>query len=154
MDIRQTLQQLREADLEISILEDARAAAWAQATRTTTDPTQSGVRTRSDPHRFDALAALDDELTRRVNELAAAKTAAVQMIYSLDNPKYREVMTAYYIDCRTPEGTRKTWEMVAAELFCSFGNAMVTHRKALAALENSYPGGAPAGAVQSGHGGY
>ena len=150
MTVKQALNQLREADREISILESARAEAWAQATRATTAPVQSGIRTENDPHRFDELAVLGDELSRKINDLAAAKTAAVRIIYSLDDPRYREVLAAYYIDCRTPTGQRKTWDVVADELCLSLRCVMRSYGLALNALAELYPGEAPCPVVHSG----
>lgn len=135
MTVKQELAQLREADLEIAILENTRAAAFAQATRATVTPTDTGIKSQIDPHRFDGLAILDDELVRRINALAAAKTNTVKRIYQLEKPRYREILTAYYINSRTPEGKRKTWEDVQEELFLSWSSLMQDHRNALLTLE-------------------
>ena len=150
MTVKETLQQLREVDQEISILENARAAAWDQATRATITPGQSGIKSRPDPHRFDNLAVLEDELSRKINALAAAKAAAVRMIYSLDNPRHREILSAYFIDHRMKDGKRKTWEAVADELHFSWSSLMQSYRDSLDALAALYPEGVPCPAVHSG----
>lgn len=150
MTVKQTLDQLRETDKEISILESARAEAWDQATRATTAPMQSGIRTKTDPHRFDAVVVLGDELARKINDLAAAKTEAVRMIYSLDDQRARTVLAAYYIDSRTEAGRRKTWDDVAGELFLTLRTVMRYSGAAFRALAELYPEGAPRPAVHAG----
>ena len=150
MTVKQALDQLREADREISVLENARAAAWDQATRAITSHVQSGIRPETDPHRFDDLVVFGDEICKKINALAAAKTAAIKMIYRLDDPRLREVLAAYYIDSRTPTGQRKTWDAVADELCLSLRNVMRFRGLALGSLAELYPGEAPCPAVQSG----
>lgn len=150
MTVSQALYQLREADREISILESARAEAWAQATRATSAPVKSGIRIETDPHRFDNLVILGEELGQKINALSAAKATAVRIIYSLDDPRFREVLAAYFIDGRTPTGQRKTWDTVADELCLSLRSVKRYYRSALAALVELYPGAVSCSEVQSG----
>ena len=135
MTAAEWLSQVREVDDEVRILRRSMFDAWAQATSTT--PTLDGVAVQhsSDPHRFDGVAELDEAIYDRIRELSAMKAQAVRVIAALPDPRQRQVLTAYYIDCRTRDGVRKTWEMVAVELSLSWRQLMYCKKAALRAVE-------------------
>ena len=63
------------------------------------------------------------------------KAQAVRVISLLPDPRQRQVLMAYYVDCRTKDGRKKTWEMVCVELSLSWRQLMYTRRTALDAVE-------------------
>lgn len=135
MTAKQWLSQVREADEEIQILRRSMFDAWLQAVKTT--PTLDGVvvQRSTDPHRFDGIAELDEAIYDRIRELSAMKAEAVRVIARLPDPAQRKALTAYYVDCRTTDGRRKTWEMVAVELSYSWSRLMEIRSAAMAALD-------------------
>ena len=136
MTAKEWLTQVREADEEIQILRRSMFDAWLQAVKTT--PTLDGVVVQhsADPHRFDGIAELDEAIYDRIRELSAMKARAVRVIAMLSDPRQRQVLTAYYVDCRTRDGRRKTWEMVAVDLSLSWRQLMYCRNAALQAVEN------------------
>ena len=135
MTAQEWLNQVREVDDEIRILRRSMLDAWALATSTT--PTLDGVAVQhsADPHRFDGVAELDEAIYDRIRELSAMKAQAVRVIAALPDPRQRQVLTAYYVDCRTKDGARKTWEMVCVELSLSWRQLMYCRQAALRAVE-------------------
>lgn len=138
MNAQEWLQQVRAADDEIQILRRSMFDAYALATSTTAPVDGVVVQHSADPHRFDGIAELDEAIYDRIRDLSAMKAQAVRTIARLDDPRQRQVLTAYYIDCRTKDGQRKTWEMVAVELFMSWGSLMNTRKAALDAVDKIF----------------
>ena len=138
MNAQEWLQQVRAADDEIQILRRSMFDAYAQATSTTAPVDGVVVQHSADPHRFDGIAELDEAIYDRIRDLSAMKAQAVRTIARLPDPRQRQVLTAYYIDCRTKDGLRKTWEMVAVELFMSGGSLMNTRKAALDAVDKIF----------------
>ena len=138
MNAQEWLQQVRAADDEIQILRRSMFDAYAQATSTTAPVDGVVVQHSADPHRFDGIAELDEAIYDRIRDLSAMKAQAVRTIARLPDPRQRQVLTAYYIDCRTKDGLRKTWEIVAVELFMSWGSLMNTRKAALDAVDKIF----------------
>ena len=138
MNAQEWLQQVRAADDEIQILRRSMFDAYAQATSTTAPLDGVVVQHSADPHRFDGIAELDEAIYDRIRDLSAMKAQAVRTIARLPDPRQRQVLTAYYIDCRTKDGLRKTWEIVAVELFMSWGSLMNTRKAALDAVDKIF----------------
>ena len=129
------LEQAREADEEILLLRRSMYDAWLLATNTTPRLDGIGVQSSPDPHRFDSVAELDEAIYDRVRELSALKARAVRAIASLQDPRQRQVLTAYYVDCRRPDGRRKTWEMVCVELSLSWRQLMYARTLAMEGVQ-------------------
>ena len=136
MNAHEWLSQVREVDDEILVLRRSMFNAWALATSTTPSLDGVAVQTSHDPHKFDGVAELDETIYDRIRELSALKAKAVRVISGLEDPRQRKVLMAYYVDCRLPEsGRKKTWEMVAVELYMSWGCLMDTKKAALCAVD-------------------
>ena len=129
------LQQVREADEEIQILRRSMYDAWLNATKTTPSLDGVGVKSASDPHKYDLIAELDEAIADRIRELSGMKAQAVRLIATLTDPRQRKVLSSYYVDSRAADGRRKTWEMVAVELSYSWSRMMEIRAQALAALD-------------------
>jgi len=135
MTAQEWLNQVREVDDEIKVLRRSMFDAWAQATSTTPSLDGVAVQHSPDPHKFDGVAELDEAISDRIQELSAMKAQAVRIIALLSDPRQRQVLTAYYVDCRTRDGVRKTWEMVCVELSLSWRQLMYSRQAALQAVE-------------------
>ena len=135
MTVQEWLAQVRAADEEIKLLRRSMFDAWMQAVRTTPSLDGLGVQNNADPHRFDGIAELDEAIYERIRDLSALKAQAVRIIALLPDPRQRQVLISYYVDCRTNDGRRKTWEMVAVELSISWRQLMYARKSALEAVE-------------------
>lgn len=135
MTAAEWLTQIRAADDEILVLRRSMYDAWVNLTGSTPWLDGIGAQNSPDPHRFDGVAELDEAIHDRIRELSAMKAHAVRVIAQLPDPRQRQVLTAYYVDCRREDGRKKTWEMVAVELNISWRQLMYARSGALDAVE-------------------
>ena len=134
MDAKQWLESVRHVDDEVAVLRRSMFDAYALVTSGVAQ--LEGVRTSGspDPHKFDRIAILDEAVYDRIQELSALKAQAVNVISKLADPRQRQVLLAYYVDSRTADGRKKTWEMVCVELSLSWRQLMYTRSAALQAV--------------------
>lgn len=135
MTAKEWLEQVREADEEIERLRHAVLDTWLQLTRTTPSFTAAAVQSTPEPHRYDAVAILDEAVYDRIRDLSAMKAQAVRVICALPDPRQRQVLLAYYVDCRDRFGEKKTWEAVAVEVHMAYPTLFRIRGAALAALD-------------------
>ena len=136
MSARELLEQVRYIDDEVAELRELRASVWDDLTSTTARLSQVAVFGSSDPHRLDAAAKLAGDVDAKLHELAEAKRAALCVINRLDDSRQRAVLLAYYVNCRTRDGRRKTWEDVAGDLRYSLRQVHRLRDDGLAAVES------------------
>lgn len=135
MDAKQWLEAVRHVDDEVAVLRRSMFDAYALATSGVAQLDGVRAQTSLDPHKFDRIAILDEAVYDRIQELCAMKAQAVNVITKLDDPRQRQVLLAYYVDSRTADGRKKTWEMVCVELSYSWSRLMEIRSAALAAIE-------------------
>lgn len=135
MDAKQWLEAVRHVDDEVAVLRRSMFDAYALATSGVAQLDGVRAQTSLDPHKFDRIAILDEAVYDRIQELCALKAQAVNVITKLDDPRQRQVLLAYYVDSRTADGRKKTWEMVCVELSLSWRQLMYTRSSALQAVE-------------------
>lgn len=111
---------------EIVALREARRQAYDYATRVTAS-FGTGRQRSPDPHRFDRMAELDNLIGQKVDELTAAKTAILNAVYLLDDPRQRTVLIEHYI-------TGTCFEAVAFKMGYEVRQIFRIHRAALAEL--------------------
>ena len=70
-----------------------------------------------DPHKFDRLVALEDEIDKRVDDLIQVKQEILEMITLIPDRNQRIVLTSYYLNM-------KTWEQIAVDMHYSYDNIM------------------------------
>ena len=133
---KEILEQVRSIDDEVAQLRSLRSSTWDMLTSTTGRITGDAVRGTANPHRMDAAAALAGDIDAKLRELAEARRAALGVVNSLGDSRQRAVLLAYYVNCRAPDGGRKTWEMVAVELHLSWRSLMRARAAAMAAVES------------------
>lgn len=136
LSARELLEQVRYIDDEVAELRELRASVWDDLTSTTARLSQVAVFGSSDPHRLDAAAKLAGDVDAKLHELAEAKRAALGVISRLDDSRQRSVLLAYYVNCRTRDGRRKTWEDVAEALRYSLRQVHRLRDDGLAAVES------------------
>lgn len=135
MGARELLEQVREADEEIALLQRSVYDTWVRLTSTTASPDGAPVQRSADPHRMDAIGEMDDAVCQRIRELSAMKARAVRLIGALPSPSQRRVLIAYYLDGVDRLGRRKTWEGVAYELGYSLRRVQQLQAQGLEAVE-------------------
>ena len=124
--VKNSLSQAYWITGEIETLREARRQAYDYATRVTAS-FGTGRQRSPDPHRFDRMAELDGLIGQKVDELTAAKTAIINTVYSLDDPRQRTVLIEHYI-------TGTCFEDVASKMGYEVRQIFRIHRAALAEL--------------------
>lgn len=135
MTAKAWLEEVRHVDDEVAVLRRSMFDAYAMATSATSRLSEAKAQTSPDPHKFDRIAILDEAIYDRIAELSAMKAKAVKVISSLEDPRQRQVLLAYYVDSRTSDGVKKTWEMVCVELSYSWSRLHEIRSAAIAALD-------------------
>ena len=88
-----------------------------------------------DPHRFDRLAILEDSINAEIDRLYEIKLEILDVIKRLDDMRYREVLTKYYINM-------KSFEQIAVDMNYSYVHITRLHGWALKAAEKVMGGDA------------
>ena len=135
MTIQEQLMDIRDADAEIETLRLSMFDAWLQATRITAELDGISVQSTPEPHKYDTIAILDSAIGDRLRRLNAQRARAIELIGDAPTSLQRQVLMAYYVDCRAADGRRKTWDMVAAQLHLSARQAQRVASDAITALE-------------------
>jgi pyruvate-formate lyase len=98
---------------------------------------QNSERVQSTPN-FDKIGttyAKIDEMERNldklIDEYTDEKNKIIGMIDKMENETYYEILFARYIE-------KKTFEVIATEIHCSYRNATRLHGKALKAFDEKY----------------
>lgn len=135
MTAKEWLEAVRHVDDEVAVLRRSMFDAYSQLTSGVAQMNAAPVHGSPDPHKFDRVAILDEAIYDRIAELSAMKAQAVNVISRLADPRQRQVLLAYYVDSRTADGRKKTWEMVCVELSLSWRQLMYSRSAALTAVE-------------------
>lgn len=128
------LASARAADDELSVLLQTRQAVWTQATNVTSEISAVPKPGSPEVHRFDSLAALDEEIVSRIEQLNELRARVFREISTLRDPTQRAVLTAYYVTVRNVNGKKVTWEDVADGVRYSLVQVKRVRDAALAAL--------------------
>ena len=129
MTAKQWLGRARNIDHEIDNLIREKQRAKDRLTKITQSYESDGAQMTKDPHKFDRLAELENEIDQQVDELIETKREIMAVIKQLPDRRQRLVLMSYYID-------GKTWEQTAVDLHYSYMHVMRLHGYALKDVEN------------------
>ena len=127
MTTKQWLARGQGAEQEISRLGETREAVQARLT-SAVGTFREGHNESPDPHKFDHLIELDDEIRRQCDNLAKASAEITAAIYKLPDRRYREILLLRYV-------TGETWDDIAADLCYSRRHVTKLHDAAIKAIE-------------------
>ena len=129
MTTKEWLRRARYIDREISSLLEARQVALARAVSATAAPQKICVKSSGGGGGLpDVYIMLEDKINQRIDELLTAKSEILEVISRVDNATYRQLLTEYYINC-------KTWEQVAVQMDYGWRQVMRMHGRALQEVE-------------------
>lgn len=128
MNSKTWLNRARNIDREIDGLIRARDETRAKCMSITQSLSGSIVQSTKDPHKFDRLVELENEIDRRIDELLRVKAEIVLGISKLTDGRMREVLTARYI-----EGL--TFEEISVRIRYSYKQTCRLHGRALMMME-------------------
>lgn len=128
MTAKQWLGRARNIDHEIDNLIREKQRAKDRLTKITQSYESDGAQMTKDPHKFDRLAELENEIDQQVDELVETKREIMAVIQRLKNRPQRMALQDYYI-------AMMTWEETAVDLHYSFQGVMQLRKRAIAEVE-------------------
>lgn len=128
MNAKQWLGRGRWIEREIAALMKTRDETRDRLTHITQSYDGDGAQSTKDPHKFDALLEMEDQLDKAIDKLYRTKNEILAVIEQLDDSRERIALRAYYIDM-------KTWEEVAVELHYAWQQTMRIRKSAIAHVE-------------------
>ena len=96
-DVKKFLGKTFEIERGIHILETALEREKTRSERITRDYSGLGVHSSRDPHGFDGIVILEDEIRSHIDKLARVKAEIISAIESLENPVHRQILLLPYI---------------------------------------------------------
>ena len=111
-------------DREINALQRMLDDTRLMVISTTANLQGVSVQSTKDPHKYDRLLELDDEINTRVDELVAIKLEIERVVRRVDDSRYRTLLIERYTSF-------KTWEQIAVDMSYSFRRIMELHEEAL-----------------------
>lgn len=128
MNAKQWLSRARNIDREIDGLMRTRDETRARVMSITQSLTGEVVQSTKDPHKFDRLVELENEIDKRIDELLLVKKEIENGISVLSNGTYRELLRRRYL-----QGL--TFEQIAVEMNYSWRHVCTLHGRALLMME-------------------
>jgi uncharacterized protein YdcH (DUF465 family) len=128
MTAKQWLGRARNIDREIDNLIREKQRTKDRLTKITQSYESDGAQMTKDPHKFDRLAELENEIDQQVDELVETKREIIAVIQRLKNRPQRMALQDYYI-------AMMTWEETAVDLHYSFQGVMQLRKRAIAEVE-------------------
>lgn len=118
----------RRLDAHITSLLATRDRLWESLTSTTARYTGDIVDSTKDPHKSDALVAMEDMIDREVDRLYSTKREILEVVLRLKDTRYQDVLMKRYVDI-------KSWEQTAVEMNYTYRRVTQLHGEALKAAE-------------------
>ena len=113
MNAKQWLSRARFIDREIAMLQKTKEETRDNLTKITQSYESDGAQTTKDPHKYDRLVELENEIDQKVDELIDTKREIMNVIFKVEDRNQRQVLISYYI-------RMKTLEKIAVEMNYSF----------------------------------
>ena len=124
MTTKEWLSRATNIDKEIGRLLRERRTAWDRAVSVTSRLNANNVSGTKDPHKYDALAAYENLIDAKVDELYAIKQEIMAAINNVQDSTLRALLTEKYIN-------GKKWEQIAVDLNYSWRQIIRLHGRAL-----------------------
>lgn len=124
MTTKQWLSRARSIDSEIDTLLVSYAETKARLTNITQQITGDPVQATKDPHKYDAIVALSQQIDAKVDELVEAKKEIADAILKLSKRNHREVLMRRYVG-------GESWSEIAEGLNYSLRAVYKIHGRAL-----------------------
>lgn len=127
MTAKQYLRRIRELDTDVSRTLEQIEILHAQVTKTTTTLSDMPRGSGDQGKNAETIAKIMDlkrGLRDKINEHIDLKAKAIKQIECLEDCRYRQVLTHYYIN-------KKTWEQTAVAINYSYRSVHYLHGQAL-----------------------
>ena len=127
-EVKQWLWRARGIDNEIRALQEIRDHEFERVTAISAKLTGMPATVSKDPHKYDRLAELNDQIEQLSEKLTATKKEILARIYRLEDSRHRTVMVLYYVDCLSIE-------QISAKMHYSINNVFKLKRAAISAMK-------------------
>lgn len=128
MTAKQYLSRAWAIDARIDSLMETKRNLYDRLVNTTVNYNNDGTQATADPHKFDSLSVIEDEIDRMIDQMITIKTETLAVIYKLNDWKLCEVMKRRYIDMQT-------FEQIAYNMGYGWRHVMRLHKKGLQEIE-------------------
>lgn len=128
MTAKQILSKGRWLDREINSLIKTRDETKDRLTHITQNYDGDGAQSTKDPHKFDKLVELEDQINGMIDDLVDQKMLSLNLISHLDDSRERMILKLYYVDFLS-------WEQTAVSANLSWTHTMRLRKSALAKLD-------------------
>lgn len=128
MTAKQILSKGRWLDREINSLIKTRDETKDRLTHITQNYDGDGAQSTKDPHKFDKLVELEDQINGMIDDLVDQKMLSLNLISHLDDSRERMILKLYYVDFLS-------WEQVAVSANLSWTHTMRLRKSALSKLD-------------------
>lgn len=128
MTAKQFLSKGRWLDREINSLIKTRDETKDKLTHITQNYESDGAQSTKDPHKFDKLVELEDQINRMIDELVDQKMILLNALAKLEDGRERMILKLYYVDMLT-------WEKVAVSCDLSWRHIMRLRKSAYKHIE-------------------
>lgn len=118
----------RRLDEHIKSLMETRDKLYADMTSMTARYTGDVVDGTKDPHKYDALAVMEDMIDREVDRLYSIRMEIIAVTLRMADTRYRDLLNKRYL-------SNETWEQIAVEMHYSYMHVCRMHGEALKAAE-------------------
>lgn len=115
-------------DDEINTLLNVRRSLSDQLTSITQNYNSDGSQSTKDPHKFDRLAEIDDDIDQRIANLAEIRMEIIRCINQVEDCRYRQILMGRYI-------AGWTWEQIAVSIHYSYKQTIRLYGYALMSIE-------------------
>ena len=113
MNAKQWLSRARFIDREIALLQKTKEETRDSLTKITQSYESDGAQMTKDPHKYDRLVELENEIDQKIDELIDTKQEIMNVIFKVEDRNQRQVLISYYI-------RMMTLEKIAVEMNYSF----------------------------------
>lgn len=127
MTTKQWLNRAIRLDREIDNLLKVQAMLRERATSITQSYSGDVAQATKDPHKFDALVAINDKIDQQIDKLSLVREEIMDTINRVEDSRYRQILTGRYI-------AGWTWERIAVEIHYSYKQTTRLHGYALKAV--------------------
>lgn len=128
MNAKTWLSRARTIDGEIDGLLQVTAETKERIMTVTQSLNGMPVQSTKDPHKYDRLVELENEIDKRIDQLIAVKTEIEMGISKLTDGRYRKVLRMRYLQ-------NKTFEEISVAIGYSYKQTCRLHGRALLMME-------------------
>ena len=128
MTAKQYLSRAWAMDSRIDSLVETKKRQYDRLVNITVNYNADGSQATSDPHRFDSLVVIENQIDEMIDRMLQTKAETMGTIERLNDWKLREVLKRRYIDMQT-------FEQIAYNMGYGWRHVMRLHKKGLQEIE-------------------